>query len=230
MNHKLVGFMGLKGSGKNHIASLVTQNIVENRLGLVSEFAFADTLYQGACNALDLPWKEAKKYSGKDKEMLRHALNALGISGRYFNKKSWLLDKLNYGLSNFFKHHAAGSSAVAIVTDVRLREEVELIQSLGGRIVLIFDPDVYLRWREQLTDLDENTDPATMTALDFEMLAFHATRALAYAHRDPRARQAGDLIDYVFPNTDKNINAHSPSILDLCSRILSYQNFNAKET
>lgn len=214
MNHKLIGLVGLKTSGKNYITKLVSENMLENRLGLTAQFAFADTLYRGASSALGIPFLASKSYSGKDKEMLRVTLNSLGISGRYFNGKQWLIDRLVDGVSNYFSHHAQNSDALAIVTDVRLPEEVERLRSLGGRIVLIFNQKVYQEAFPKLIDHKWDTDPSTMSALDFEKLAFLASRYEAGEYKDPDVLSASKLIDYVVSNNIKDATWKSPHIDD----------------
>lgn len=146
---KLIGICGLKGSGKDTIAKMLP---IEWK-----KMAFADTLkditatlfgwdrfmLEGSTEQSRKWREEVSNYWSKELGIAnftpRLALQTLGtdVFRDHFNQDIWV---------KVLKHKIINSNDNIVVTDVRFPNEVEMIKSVGGKIVQVIRGDLPEWW------------------------------------------------------------------------------------
>lgn len=146
---KLIGIMGLKGSGKDTIAKMLP--LEWNRM------AFADTLkditsilfgwdrgmLEGSTES-SRKWREEvseywAKELGNKKFTPRLALQTLGtdVFREHFDRDIWV---------KVLKHRIINSNSDIVVTDVRFPNEAKMIKEMGGIIVQVIRGELPEWW------------------------------------------------------------------------------------
>ena len=146
---KLIGIMGLKGSGKNTIAKMLPvkwkrmafadtlKDIVSILFGWDRDLIEGDTEYSRK-------WREevneywAKELGNKDFTP-RMALQVLGtdVFRNNFDRDIWV---------KVLKRKIINSNSDVVVTDVRFPNEANMIKSLGGKIVQVIRGELPEWW------------------------------------------------------------------------------------
>lgn len=136
----IIGFVGLKGSGKDRIATEL-QTCYESRES-VEIFKFAATLKYIAYTWFgvaieDFENQEAKKnktfVNGKN---LRSLLKDIGTLFRQYYPNVWVRQCRGKMLKS--------NAQIKIITDVRYENEIEAIKKMGGTIINIDRPTLYM--------------------------------------------------------------------------------------
>ena len=131
---KIIGISGYARAGKDTFAAYAAKILEE--LGIESKrFAFADCLKKNI-NSFLLEYLSISAFTQDDsaKLIIRPLLVAYGEAARKINKDYWIEQ---------IKNELLGSdkTLVKIVTDVRYENECKFIQSLGGKIISVSQPN-----------------------------------------------------------------------------------------
>lgn len=121
----LIALTGKKQSGKNTVASIISKLVQPRK---VHELAFADPLKDEVCKAMNI----TRSYLEAHKSNFRLILQGWGTDYR-----RQLCDD-RYWLSKFMLRLSGidnASNPMVIVTDVRFKNEAELIRNINGIII-----------------------------------------------------------------------------------------------
>lgn len=142
----VIGFTGPPGAGKD-TAYLILEQLLKDRWN-VARYSFADPLREFADRLMDLP-EGHNLWGPKHKDQMLEAFNTrtprellidLGMLGRKYRPDLWLDRAIDKILDE--------QPEVAVITDVRFRDEAAKVRALGGHLVEIqrdgldYNPDL----------------------------------------------------------------------------------------
>lgn len=143
---QVLGLAGYARSGKDTVAEIIKKY----RQG-VYLYAFADPMKLAAREALGIPMRDLKGEGiDRDTEItrygctIRHILESIGRWGRHdISPDVWILRAeqelmMDSSISESFR---GGDHDLFVVTDVRMKKEVEWVKSKGGVVLEIVRPD-----------------------------------------------------------------------------------------
>jgi hypothetical protein len=139
---KIIGISGKKQSGKNTVAKMIA-DLTSLKC---EEFAFADSLKQEVaemCGTYLFTIEE-------NKNLYRPLLQAWGI----YKRQTCGAD---YWIEQVVRKIQSSSCDIALVTDVRFRNELEALRILGARVVRIVTPELSDDQHISETELDNET-------------------------------------------------------------------------
>lgn len=142
----VIGFTGPPGAGKD-TAYLILEHLLKDEWS-VARYSFADPLREFADQLMDLP-EGHDLWGPKHKDQMLEAFNTrtprellidLGMLGRKYRPDIWLDKAIDKILDE--------QPEVAVITDVRFRNEAAKVRALGGHLVEIqrdgldYNPDL----------------------------------------------------------------------------------------
>lgn len=177
---KVIGVSGLMGSGKDYVAL----NLLKPALGPnVLILALADHFKVQICSHELVPFE--KVFGDARDEETRKKLQRAGTEeGRLKIRESVWIDTLEC----WMRLHGARGVDTFIVTDVRFRNEVEWIKSLGGHVIRLVAPA--RTWIRAMREAKDNEAAAN------KLLEHPSETALTAVLADSRQT----LIDCFVPN------------------------------
>jgi len=136
---KVIAFVGKLRSGKDTAFNLLKKKYPNK----VFRFSFADEMKKEAGNALGFTEEEFKKILEKDKELFRPYLQWYGTDYSQIYKKDryvWV-NKLD----NILRETKLPEESIAIITDVRFKHELELLQKKYDTLVVRIERRSFFR-------------------------------------------------------------------------------------
>ena len=139
----LIGISGKKRSGKNTVGAMVVEWLNEHGFD-AAQVAFADQLKDEVAEATGVN----RRMQEMDKERWRPILQWWGVEFRrhYFGQDYWV--------SKMTQKLLAMDEDVAVVTDVRFRDEADFIRASGGFVVRVERETGLQDGHSSETDLD----------------------------------------------------------------------------
>lgn len=140
MSFLIIGITGEMGSGKDTVA-----NIINNEFNLV-RLAFADSIKRGVCAMFNIPIDDLNDRSIKEiphprlcGRTPRYVMQVIGTElGRNLIADDIWLRTLQYQIEFAKENFIYGG---AVISDVRFENEVDMIKSMGGKIIHIVRED-----------------------------------------------------------------------------------------
>lgn len=143
---KLIGICGKKGHGKNTVATMIIDSMLDNEQRLYDEKSFAEPIKLMVSALTNCPLESLSTQEGKealspirrndvgDHFTYRELLQLYGtdLGRNYFGPDIWV-DALFSGWDG---------TENWIITDVRFPNEVEAIQARGGIVIRVIRPDM----------------------------------------------------------------------------------------
>jgi hypothetical protein len=136
MPNYIVGFSGIKRSGKNTVAGMFANMCPTTVFQRVMFLGFADAVKEEAANYLrvDVPWINDRK---NDIPEIRSLLQRIGQEGRELSNTKWI-DVASKKIETFNKlAPPVKTNQLILITDVRYPNEAEWIHKQGGWVVIV---------------------------------------------------------------------------------------------